>query len=69
MKTLTFFVTKWEDGYFVANAQEESIVTQAKTLDELMRNIDEAVALHFEESVVKSPYTVVVSSNVYASEI
>ena len=67
MKNITFFVTKWEDGYFVATAQEESIVTQAKTLDELIQNIEEAVSLHFEDQPVKSPYTVVLSSNMYAS--
>lgn len=69
MKTITFFVSKWDDGYYVANAQEESIITQAKSLDELMLNIQEAVELHFDDAHVASPYTVVLSSNLYASEI
>ncbi len=70
MKLVTFFVTKWDDGFYVATAQEESIVTQAQTFDELLHNIDEAVELHFEDAAVRSPYTVVFSNNLhYASEI
>lgn len=70
MKTITFFVTRYSDGYFVATAIEDTIVTQAKTLDELIKNIDEAVALHFENQAVPSPYTVVMSSTVvHAAEV
>jgi predicted RNase H-like HicB family nuclease len=48
MKNITFFVTRSEDNYFIASAQEESIVTQAKTLDDLIKNIEEAISLHLE---------------------
>ncbi len=71
MKNITFFVQKYKDGYFVANAMEESIVTQAKTLDELVENTNQAVELHFEGQTIPSPYpyTVVFSSNSYASKV
>lgn len=37
------------DSYYVAEGVNLPIVTQAKTLDELMYNIQEAVELHLEE--------------------
>ncbi len=37
------------DFYYVAEGVNLPIVTQAKTLDELMYNIQEAVELHLEE--------------------
>ena len=44
---IQFNVTK-EDKYFVASGIELAIVTQGKTLDELVKNIREAVDLHLE---------------------
>lgn len=61
MKITTFFVTKWVDGYYVANAQEQSICTQAKTLDELVQNIEEAVSLYYDSQPMASPYKIVFS--------
>lgn len=70
MKTITLFVTRQDDGFYVATAQEESIITQAKTLDELIKNIDEVVALHFEHQSMPPPYTLVMSSTtVHAAEV
>jgi len=47
MKSIKFNVEEC-DGYFVADAVDHAIVTQAKTWLKLMRNIDEAVRLHFD---------------------
>jgi predicted RNase H-like HicB family nuclease len=47
MKSIKFNVEEC-DCYFVADAVDHAIVTQAKTWLKLMRNIDEAVRLHFD---------------------
>ena len=36
------------DSYYVAEGVDLPFVTQGKTLDELAKNIEEAVALHLE---------------------
>ena len=36
------------DTHYVASGVEVAVVTQGKTLDELSKNIEEAVALHLE---------------------
>ncbi|MBI4135241.1 type II toxin-antitoxin system HicB family antitoxin [Candidatus Uhrbacteria bacterium] len=36
------------EHYFVAECVDLPVVTQGKTLDELAKNIEEAVALHLE---------------------
>jgi len=41
------FVHKGEN-YYVAECMEIAVVTQGKTLDETMTNLQEAVALHLE---------------------
>lgn len=41
------FVHKGEN-YYVAECMEIAVVTQGKTLDETMSNLQEAVALHLE---------------------
>ena len=41
------FVHKGEN-YYVAECLEIAVVTQGKTLDETMANLQEAVALHLE---------------------
>ena len=41
------FVHKGE-SYYVAECMEIAVVTQGKTLDETMANLQEAVALHLE---------------------
>jgi predicted RNase H-like HicB family nuclease len=40
-------ITKGE-SYYVAECLDLPVVTQAKTLDELKENIEEAIALHLE---------------------
>lgn len=47
MKSIKFNVEEC-DGYFVADAVDHAIVTQARTWLKLLRNIDEAVRLHFD---------------------
>ncbi len=39
-----------DDGGWCARGIDEDIFTQAPTIDELFRNIKEAVELHFENS-------------------
>ena len=48
LQTVTMFVTK-EDDHYLARAKGLSIFTEAATLDELKRNIREAVELHLED--------------------
>lgn len=44
----------YHDGeYWCAKGIGEDIFTQGKTLDELMKNIEEAVATHFENEMAK----------------
>ncbi|AEF96604.1 type II toxin-antitoxin system HicB family antitoxin [Methanotorris igneus] len=50
MKTVKFRV--YYDGeYWIAEGIDVSIFTQGKTLDELMKNLKEAVELHFEDEL------------------
>ncbi len=46
-KTIKVFIRKGEQ-YYIAECLEINVVTQAKTLDELISNLREAVALHLE---------------------
>ena len=41
-------VVKKYDGYFVASCLEVSAVTDGRTLDELARNLQEAIGLYLE---------------------
>ncbi|WP_456416325.1 type II toxin-antitoxin system HicB family antitoxin [Methanocaldococcus sp.] len=50
MKTINFRVF-YDGKYWVAEGIDVSIFTQGKTLDELMKNIKEAVELHFEDEI------------------
>ena len=45
--TIKAFIRKGEDHY-VAECVEISVVTQGKTIDETIANLQEAVALHLE---------------------
>jgi predicted RNase H-like HicB family nuclease len=45
---IQFTIEQGEDGYYVASAIGHFIVTQAKTIDELLRNIKEATELYTE---------------------
>lgn len=48
MKSIIQFTIQKGDKYYVAQGVELPIVTQGKTLDELTKNINEAVSLHLE---------------------
>ena len=48
MKNIVQFQITQEDGYFIAEGVNVAIVTEATTLDELAKNIKDAVALYFE---------------------
>lgn len=51
MKTeIIFIVQESLDGGYEAHALGDSIFTEAENLEELKKNIKEAVACHFEES-------------------
>ena len=47
-------IAKGEDGWYVAEGVDVGIVTQGKTLDELMANIKEAVELYFEDEDINT---------------
>lgn len=44
---LHFHIAKG-DNHYIASGVELAVVTQGKTLDELSKNIEEAVSLHLE---------------------
>jgi predicted RNase H-like HicB family nuclease len=48
-KIVLFKIIKGEDGHYVASATDFAIVTQAKTLENLLENIKEATEVHFDE--------------------
>lgn len=48
MKNIIQFYIEKGVKYYVAQGINFPIITQGKTLDELMKNIKEAVELHFE---------------------
>ena len=47
---IQFSVEKGMDGNYIASAVDFAIVTQAKTLESLIKNITEATSLHFEDA-------------------
>ena len=59
-KEFTVVIEKGEDNYFIGEVVElPGCHTQAKTLDELMNRIKEAIALYLEvEKEVEIPYFV-----------
>ena len=48
-KIITFRISKGEDGFYVASADDVSIYTQGKTFEELLSNIHEAVEVSVED--------------------
>lgn len=48
-KEIIFIVEESLDGGYEARAVGESIFTEAETIDELKKNITEAVRCHFDE--------------------
>jgi hypothetical protein len=49
MSEILFLVEEADEGGFTARSANHSIFTEADTLDELRRNVLEAVDCHFEE--------------------
>ena len=47
---IQFSIENGQDGYFVASAADFPIVTQAKGLEDLIKNAIEATELYFEEA-------------------
>jgi predicted RNase H-like HicB family nuclease len=47
-KTIKAFIRKGEQ-YYIAECVEINVVTQAKTLDDVIANLQEAVSLHLED--------------------
>lgn len=48
MKRIMQFHIHKDEDFYIAEGVNISIVTQGKTLDELVKNLEEAVSLHFE---------------------
>lgn len=48
-RIINFTITKGEDGFYVASADEEAIFTQGKTFEELVENIKEAVEVSIDD--------------------
>ena len=51
--TMSFKISK-EGKHYIASAVDFFIVTQGKSLDELFRNIREAMELYFEDKPAKA---------------
>ena len=47
-KTIKAITRAGDEGGYVAECMEVAVVTQGKTLDEILRNLKEAVVLHLE---------------------
>ncbi len=48
---IVLFETTCEDGYWSARAIGLSIFTDGETFEELLKNIEEAVILYFEDEI------------------
>jgi predicted RNase H-like HicB family nuclease len=48
-KSITAIIQPGEQSGYVAECVEISVVTQGETLDEVVQNLQEAVALHLED--------------------
>lgn len=66
MKTsIQFHIFKGEN-YYVAEGSDLPIVTQGKTLDELMENLKEAIELHLQDEDI-SKYDIVAHPSIFAN--
>ena len=52
MNKIDFFVQRGDEAYF-AECEQFAIVTQGESIDELIKNIYEAVDLYFEDSTTE----------------
>jgi len=57
-RIIQFFIEKAEEGGYYAKAALFPIFTQGETLDEIAKNIQEAVDVHFETNKIKLPVLV-----------
>ena len=64
-KTIQFHIYKGEK-YYIAEGTDLSIVTQGKTLDILIKNIQEAVALHLDDEDIEN-YNIVSHPTILAN--
>jgi len=53
MKSLVFLVEEAVEGGYNARAENESIFTQADTIQELSESIAEAIACHFDDEILR----------------
>ena len=53
MKNIIHFSVSKEGKFYVASAVNFAIIAQAKTLDDLAKNIQEAVEVHFHGENIK----------------
>jgi len=63
--TIQFHIFKGEK-YYIAEGTDLPIVTQGKTLDELVENLKEAIELHLQDEDI-SKYDIVPHPAVFAS--
>lgn len=49
MKEIIFLINEAEEGGYTARALGESIFTEGETMQELKKNIQEAIDCHFDE--------------------
>ncbi|MFZ2522579.1 MAG: type II toxin-antitoxin system HicB family antitoxin [Minisyncoccia bacterium] len=57
-RIIQFFIEKAEEGGYCAKAVLFPIFTQGETLDEVVKNIQEAVFVHFDSNEAKFPVLV-----------
>lgn len=57
-RVIQFFIEKAEEGGYYARAILFPIFTQGETLDEIAKNIQEAVDVHFDSVHLKTPVLV-----------
>ena len=53
---IQFRITKGEDGFWVAECLDFSIITQAKTIEDLEKNIAESLQLYLEDESLLEEY-------------
>lgn len=53
MKEIIFLVSEADEGGYTARALQYSIFTEGETMEEVKRNIIEAIDCHFDETMDK----------------
>jgi predicted RNase H-like HicB family nuclease len=54
MSEIIFIVETSEEGGYIAKALGQSIFTEGETLDELKRNVKDAVKCHFDSTQINT---------------